>query len=104
MLPFMIYFVAGAVTGLHVYTLVSFAVYGAPFNALEFVSLLGSLGLLMAAYVSLFKPVAAARIALIAALATWCFYGPAVAKTIQTRFARPAVVSELIQWSADLRF
>jgi hypothetical protein len=58
----------------------------------------------MAAYVSLFKPVAAARIALIAALATWCFYGPAVAKTIQTRFARPAVVSELIQWSADLRF
>jgi hypothetical protein len=104
MLPFIIYFVAGAVTGFHVYTLLSLAAYGASFNALEFVSLLGSLGLLIAAYVSLFKPVAAARIALIAALATWCFYGPAVARTVQTRFARPAVVSELIQWSADLRF
>ena len=100
MLPFAIYFIAGTVTGFHVYTLLSLAVYGAPFNPLEFVSLLGSFGLLIAAYVSLFRPNAGARIALIAALTVWCFYGPAVARILRTRhgtqtrisrrFSRPA--------------
>jgi hypothetical protein len=101
MLPFGIYFIAGTITGFHVYTLLSLAVYGAPFNPLEFVALFGSLGLMIAAYVSLFKPEAAARIALIAALATWCFYGPATARTVHTRLAKPAVVSDLMRRSAD---
>ncbi len=73
-------------TGFHVYTLLALTVLGTPFNPLELVSLLGSLGLMLAAYVSLFKPHAAARLALIASLAIWCFYGPAIAKTIRTRF------------------
>jgi len=95
MLPFLIYFAAGTVTGFHVYTLLSLTVYGAPFNLLEFVALLGSLGLLIAAYVSLFRPYAAARIALIAALATWSFYGPAVAKIIRSRLGAAAVISKV---------
>ena len=43
------------ITGLHVYTLM-FAGFGIPFNPLELVSLLGSVCLLMAACLSLFKP------------------------------------------------
>lgn len=82
MLPFFLYFVASLITGFHVYTLLALAVYGAPANPLELVSLLGSLCLLIAAYVSLFKPNAAARLALIACLAIWCFYGPAIAKSV----------------------
>jgi hypothetical protein len=94
-LPFFLYFAAGAVTGYHVYTLLLLAAYGAPFNPLELVSLLGSLCLFVAAYLSLFRPYAAGRLALIACLAIWCFYGPAIAKIVRTRLGKPAAVSSL---------
>src|ERR1700739_2051599 len=84
MLPFCLYFVAGIVTALHVYTL-ALAVYGAGLNPFELVSLLGSLCLLIAAYVSLSKPNVAAKIALLASLMLWCFYGPAIAKSVRTK-------------------
>ena len=85
MLPFFLYLVAGAVTGFHVYSLLALTVLGAPSHPLEFVSLLGSLGLVVAAYLSLFKPHAAARLALLASLAIWLFYGPATARAVETR-------------------
>ncbi len=88
MFPFCLYFVASVITGFHVCTLLTIAVYGAPWNPLELVSLLGSLCLLIAAYISLFKPYAAARLALIACLAIWCFYGPAIAKSVRARTHR----------------
>ncbi len=78
MLPFCLYLATGLITGFHVCTLLALAAYGVPFNPVELVSLLGSLCLLIAAYLSLFKPCAAARLALLASLATWCFYGPAI--------------------------
>ena len=93
MLPFCLYFVAGVITGIHVYTLLALAVYGGPSNPLELASLLGSLCLLIAAYVSLFKPRTAARLALLASLAIWCFYGPAFAKSIRTEFDKQNSVS-----------
>ena len=93
MLPFLIYFSAGAVTGYHIYTLLLFAVYGSPFNPLELVSLLGSLCLFVAAYLSLFRPYAAGRLALVACLAIWCFYGPAIARMVRTRLGKPIAVS-----------
>ena len=97
MLPFLIYFAAGALAGYHVYTLMALAVYGAPLNPLEFVALLGSVGLLIASYVSVFRPYAAARIALIAALMVWSFYGPAIAKLTRARLAGVAVAGLLQQ-------
>lgn len=93
MLPFCLYFVAGVATGFHVYTLLALTVYGVPFNSLEFVSLLGSAGLLIAAFISLFKPYAAARIALIACLMTWSFYGPAIANVVRTKFDKHGALS-----------
>ena len=92
MLPFFLYFVASMTTGVHVCILLALAAHGAPSNPLELVSLLGSLCLLIAAYVSLFKPYAAARLALIACLAIWCFYGPAVAKSVRTKFGKQSSV------------
>ncbi len=94
MLPFVLYFVAGVVTAYHVYGLLAFALYGVPFNLLELVSLLGSFCLLIAAYMSLFRPHAAGRLALIACLAMWCFYGPAIANRVRTKLAKPAAVSQ----------
>jgi hypothetical protein len=93
MLPFCLYFVAGVATGFHVFILLALTVYGAPFNSLELVCLLGSVGLLIAAFISLFKPFAAARIAFIACLMTWSFYGPAIAKVVRTKFDKHSAVS-----------
>jgi hypothetical protein len=80
MIPFFLYLAAGSVTGFHVYTLLTLAVLGVPVDPLELVSLVGSLCLIVAAYLSLFKPHAAARLALLASLAIWCFYGPAIVR------------------------
>jgi len=88
MLPFFLYFVAALLTGFHVYTLLTLAVFGAQFNLLHLVALLGSFCLLIAAYVSLFKPRAAAQIALLACLLIWCFYAPATATLIRAKFHR----------------
>lgn len=92
MLPFILYFVTGVATGFHVYTLL-FAAYGAPLNPLELVSLSGSFCLLIAAYLSLFRPQAAGRLALIACLLMWCFYGPAIANLVRARLHRPVAVT-----------
>ena len=94
MLPFILYLVTAVLTGFHLYSLLSFALYGAPFSLLELVSLLGSFCLLIAAYGSLFRPHAAGRLALIACLAMWCFYGPAIAKIVRTRLGKHAAVSQ----------
>jgi hypothetical protein len=97
MLPFILYFVTAVVTGVHLWSLLSFALYGAPFNLLEVVSLLGSLCLLIAAYVSLFRAHGGARLALIACLIMWCFYAPAIAKLVRAKLTKPAAVSQFIR-------
>ena len=103
MLPFVLYFVTAVLTGFQLYTLLSFTLYGAPFNVLELVALLGSFCLLIAAYVSLFKPDAAGRLALIACLAMWCFYAPAIAKVVRTRLGKPAAVSQFYRPSVAIK-
>lgn len=85
MLPFFLYLLTGLLTGFHLYTLLALTVYGAPLSPLELVAFLGSAGLLVAAYTSLFRSQMAARVALIAALAIWSFYGPAIAKVVRER-------------------
>lgn len=113
MFPFCLYCVASVITGFPVYKLLAPAIYGAPSNPLELVSLLGSLGLLIAAYISLFRPHAGAKLALIACLTIWCFYAPAIAKSIRTRFGKQSSVlsgqlrimrPEVLHAQATMRF
>ena len=93
MLPFLLYLIAGALTGFQVYTLVALGAYGAPVSPLEFLSLLGSLALIVAAYISLWRPRIAARVALLAVLTIWCFYAPATLNAARNRRAAPAPAS-----------
>jgi hypothetical protein len=93
MLPFFLYFVTGLVTGFHICILLSLALYGAPANPFELLALLGSFCLLIAAYLSLYQPYIAARVALLASLAVWSFYGPAIANLVRTKLAAPRAVS-----------
>ena len=93
MLPFCLYSVTGVITGFHVYTLLALTVYGVPLNPLELVSLLGSILLLISACISLFRPYAAARVALIACLFIWSFYGPATVNFVRIKFHKQKVAS-----------
>jgi hypothetical protein len=102
MLTFFLYLITGVITGFHLYTLLSFAVYGVPVNPLELVAFLGSFGLVIAAYLSLFRPHAAARLALIACLLMWSFYAPAIANRVRARLGKPVAVSEIIFPSTGL--
>ncbi|MFZ0293491.1 MAG: hypothetical protein WAL52_07785 [Candidatus Sulfotelmatobacter sp.] len=101
MLPFCLYFVASVITGFHVYALLALTLYGAPFNPLELVSLFGSFLLLIAACISLFRPYAAARVALIGCLLMWSFYAPATANLVRHGFHRHKVVSCKHQYGWD---
>jgi len=83
MLPFVLYLVGGLLTAFHVYVLLTLAALGVPHNVLQLFSLLGSLGLIGSAYISLFRPRLAAQLALIASLGAWCFYAPAIVATIK---------------------
>lgn len=85
---------AGALTGVHLYLLLAFTVYSPAANRLEWAALAGSLCLLVAACVSLFKPRAAAQIALIACLLIWAFYAPATVRTVQTTVLKHRVARE----------
>ena len=96
MFPFVLYFVAALFTGYHLYGLMSLVVYGVPVNFLELLAFFGSFTLLIAAYVSLFRPRVAARVALIGCLALWCFYAPAIANYVRARVHKPASVTELM--------
>ncbi len=84
MFPFSLYVITGVLTGVHLYLLLVFTVYTPAATLLEWVALLGSLGLLVAAYVSLFRPRLAAQIALIACLLSWAFYAPAAVRTVHS--------------------
>jgi hypothetical protein len=83
MLPFAIYLITALLTGFHVYSLLSLAVYGVPATLLEPASLVGSVWLLAAAYVSLFRARVGAKIALPSSLLAWCFYAPALLGTMR---------------------
>ncbi len=93
MLPFILYFVTAIFTSIHLLTLMSLWAYGAPVNSFELLALLGSFCLLIAAYLSLFRPYAAARLALLAALVMWAFYGPAIAHYVRGRLQKRSVLS-----------
>jgi hypothetical protein len=97
MLPFALYLAAGVVTAAHLYLLLSLTIVGAPHNALELVSLLGSLGLCISSYSSLFRPQVGAKLALPSALACWSFYGPAILATVsagrQREIADPRIAA-----------
>lgn len=85
MVPFFLYLLTALITGFHIYSLLTLGLYGGAVNGLELIAFAGSLTLFVAAYVSLFRPYVAARIALIAALALWAFYAPAIATLVRSR-------------------
>jgi len=91
MLPFSLYATAGVLTAAHLYLLLALTAYAPAANLLEWVALAGSLCLIAAACISLFKPRMAGQIALLACLLIWIFYAPATVRTVQTKLLKHPV-------------
>jgi len=77
-LALLLYALTGLATGVQLGYLLSWAIWGAPTSPLQYVALLGSVALLVAAVLSMWKPRAATTVALGGSLLLWCFYGPAL--------------------------
>jgi len=72
--PFGFYLLTGLSSGVQVLSLVVFVVWGRAVRWLELLSLSGSVVLVAASVVSLFRPQRAARVALLACFALWGYY------------------------------
>jgi hypothetical protein len=84
MLAAALYVVTALVTAAQVYWLLAWGMWGAPTTPLQYVSLGGSLVLLIAGIVAKWKARASAFAAVGACVAIWCFYAPAVIHTLRS--------------------
>ena len=84
MLAAALYVVTAFATAAQVYWLLAWAIWGAPTTPLQYVSLGGSLGLLVAGIVAMWKARFAGFTAAGASVAIWCFYAPAVIYTVRS--------------------
>src|SRR3972149_5229785 len=96
MLPFLMYGITGLATGVQVFRLVMWAVWGKAVHPLEHVSLLGSVVLITVAFVGLWRPRPAGWGALIAARCLGGFYGAAAPGGLG-RLDRDALHVELLR-------
>lgn len=79
MLPFLLYLITALATANQVFTLLTWAFWGAPTSPLQCSSLIGSVLLLLSAFLVVFKYKVGIRISLVATVLIWGFYGPALA-------------------------
>jgi hypothetical protein len=91
MFPFLLYVATGIVDGLHVLALLMQAVLGATARPVQYIALVGTIVLLCAGVTALFSARIAAYIALVACLANWTFYLPALWVTLASGRAQLAV-------------
>jgi hypothetical protein len=78
MIAVALYVLTAVVTGLHVFYLMMWAIWGAPTSPLQYVSLIGSVVLLLSAVAAFFNRRLAAAIAIVGSVMVWSFYAPAL--------------------------
>jgi hypothetical protein len=97
-LPFALFLITGVLTAAHVYYLLSWAVWGAPTHPLQFVSLLGSMLLVLAAFVALFNLRISRKLATIGLVAIWPFYAWGVFSFVKTNISKREVTLRILKW------
>lgn len=97
-MAFLLYLLTAIITALPVLFTLGWAVWGAPVSVWQYVSLLGSCLLVLAAFVSVTRRRIAARIAVVAVAAIWCFYLPAVASVVNARLTDQRLTVQVVRW------
>jgi hypothetical protein len=77
-----LYVLTALITGLHNFYWLMDMVNGAPLNILNFTALLGSIGLMTAAFTLPFRPRMAAKIGLVGSLLLWVYYLPLITLSV----------------------
>lgn len=98
-LPVLLYALSGISTGVPVVYLYLWSVWGAPTSFVEFLSISGSLALIIAAVLTIKKPILAARVAFFGSLAVWSFYLPAIVKQVQITLNARRITVRVLKWS-----
>jgi hypothetical protein len=95
----LLYLLTGAATAIPVVWALGWAVWGAGVSITEYVSLFGSLILVVSAMVSSSKRAFAARLALIGAIAVWSFYMPAIRGFATSRLSDQELGLAVLLWN-----
>ena len=100
----LLYVTTALATGAQVYWLLMWSIWGAPTSRTQYISLCGSLALLIAGLLAIRKARAAATTAFCASVAIWSFYGPALLVTLvrllnSTLASNPSRVVRLLESS-----
>jgi hypothetical protein len=95
----LLYLFTGAATAIPVLWALGWAAWGAGVSLTEYVSLLGSLILVASAAVSSSNRTFAARLALIGAVAVWCFYMPAILGVASARLSDQELGLAVLLWT-----
>ena len=97
-LAFILYLLTGIATAVPIIYALKWAVWGAPIILTEYVSLLGSVALVVSAFISLTERRIAARIALISVLAVWSFYFPAISGVARMKLTDQRLALHVVKW------
>lgn len=81
----LLYLLTGIATAIPVIVMLGWAVWGAPISATEYLSLMGSLILVVASVAGIKNTRRAARIAVVGAIAIWSLYLPTIVGMVQVR-------------------
>lgn len=95
----LLYLFTGAATAIPVVWALGWAVWGAGVSITEYVSLLGSLILVVSAMVSSSKRAFAARLEIIGAIAVWSFYMPAIWGFATSRLSDQELGLAVLLWN-----
>jgi hypothetical protein len=98
MLRLSFYLAAGIATGVPVLRLLGASVWGVPRLPLEYVSLAGSLLLVLAAFLSLGDRRLAGKVAFLGFLGTGAFYVPIAVQAVQLRLKDQRLTVRLLKW------
>jgi hypothetical protein len=101
MVSLLLYLFTGIVTAIPVLYALGWAVWGAGTSPLEYISLLGSLILVISAFLGLSSRRLAARLALVGALGVWSFYLPAIVVAVRIRLTDQRLSLRVVQWTAS---
>src|SRR5678809_143032 len=94
-----LYLFTGIATAIPVVWALGWALWGAPTSPTEYLSLLGSLILVVSALMNLWNRRLAARVALAGAFAVWSFYLPVIVGMVKTRLSDQELNLSVLLWT-----
>lgn len=102
-MAFVLYLITGIATAVPVVYALGWAVWGAPISATEYISLFGSLLLVLAAFITFVNRRHAARCAFAGVIAVWSFYLPQIYGVVRMKLTDQRLTLRVLKWAPSAR-